>query len=367
MAITYNAGRRIQTTSAEFGTNGAGIPAVSGGWVELGRTTLGAADTNIEVSSLPDKRYYMVLSQGLENPSVTYTQPGLRLGSGSVDSGSSYSQRYSDDGATDSTNNNAGYVIGWANKAAPQYDGFNIAYISNTASKEKLILMDNLSGQASGAGNAPSRMKVTGKWRNVTNPLDTVNMFNAGGTDAFNTGSEVVVLGWDEDDTHTTNFWEELSSTTLGSAGDSISSGSLTAKKYYNIQAWTKNSGAAAAFLRLGSTSIDSGSNYAVRRSLDGAADSAFTSQTELNLDVSTTTGFAQFYNIFIINNASSEKLVIVNAVGTNTAGAGTAPQRLEAVGKWSNTSNQADIIELVNTQAGSFDTGSIMKVWGSN
>jgi hypothetical protein len=34
-----------------------------GGWVELGRTTLGSNGTTIDITSLADKRYYMVLTQ----------------------------------------------------------------------------------------------------------------------------------------------------------------------------------------------------------------------------------------------------------------------------------------------------------------
>ena len=57
MAITYHAGRRIQGTAADR----AEVPAVSGGWKEVGRTTLGSANQFIDVESLPDKRYYMML------------------------------------------------------------------------------------------------------------------------------------------------------------------------------------------------------------------------------------------------------------------------------------------------------------------
>ena len=60
MATTYQAGRRIQGTSTDFGTDGAGISGVSGGWKEVGRTTLGSNTSTIDVSSIPDKRYYMI-------------------------------------------------------------------------------------------------------------------------------------------------------------------------------------------------------------------------------------------------------------------------------------------------------------------
>ena len=62
--VEWLAGNRIRGTNAErTSTTGFNsIPAVAGGWVELGRTTLGSAGDDITVSSLADKRYYMILN-----------------------------------------------------------------------------------------------------------------------------------------------------------------------------------------------------------------------------------------------------------------------------------------------------------------
>ena len=50
-----------------------------------------------------------------------------------------------------------------------------------------------------------------------------------------------------------------------------------------------------------------------------------------------------------------------------NTAGAANAPKRMEGVGKWTNTSSQITSIDFNNGGSGSYDTGSIIKVWGSD
>ena len=94
MAITYHAGRRIQATQADFD----GTPAVSGGWKELGRTTLGTAGDDIDVTSLPDKRYYMIL--------MDYRDTGGQINTNMTinnDTGNNYARRWSTDGGTDST------------------------------------------------------------------------------------------------------------------------------------------------------------------------------------------------------------------------------------------------------------------------
>ena len=61
------------------------------------------------------------------------------------------------------------------------------------------------------------------------------------------------------------------------------------------------------------------------------------------------------------------EKLQILSYVDYGTAGAGTAPTRLEIVGKWANTSDQINIVEWRNPASTNYSTKSIIKVWGSN
>ena len=91
MAITYHAGRRIQGTSTD-------ATAVSGGWKEIGRTTLGSSGDNISVASLPDKRYLMFLTYNTATGGSAIQR--VRLNS---DTGSNYARRNSWDGGADST------------------------------------------------------------------------------------------------------------------------------------------------------------------------------------------------------------------------------------------------------------------------
>ena len=352
MTTTYQSGRRIQGTSTDFGTAGAGIAGVSGGWKELGRTTLGSAGDALDVSSLADKRYYMVLTNGLNSGAI---QGDYRFNS---DTGSNYAYRRSINGGTDGTSTSASLIFnGIPEASAPQ---FGVGYVANLSTKEKLILSHTVGRSTAGAATAPSRGESVGKHSQTSVAINKIDLINDG-SGSWETGSEIVVLGWDDSDTHSTNFWEELASVELGSAGDNLSSGTFTAKKYLWVQAFTKNSGAINAKFTFNN---DTASNYSYRYSYDSNADSTSTSATSFQINVANNNAF---YNLFIINNSATEKLVIGNMVDQMTAGAGTAPSRLESVSKWANTSSQITEIDIDNTAAGSFDTGSIIKVWGSN
>lgn len=339
-------------------TKQGGAAAAVGGWIELGRTTLSSAGDNITVSSLPDKRYYMVLQDFVPD---TYAAPRMRLGNGSADTGSNYSDRRNENGGTDATRTSQTSMIN-----TPEGGGnpqFIVSYIANLSGKEKLCMHHSVHRKNAGAANAAGRGEAVSKWVNTSNPLDVVDIFNndAGAGD-FASGSEVVVLGWDESDTHTNNFWEELASVELGSAADEIDTGTITAKKYLWVQVYIKPTGAASVSHRFND---DTGTNYAHRQSTNGGTDTTNTSIDHLVQYVDTT--HPSFTNMFIVNNSGNEKLVIGNVISRNTSGAGTAPQRREFVGKWTNTSTQITDIKTHNAHGGSYDTGSILKVWGAN
>jgi hypothetical protein len=76
-------------------------------------------------------------------------------------------------------------------------------------------------------------------------------------------GSEVVVLGWDPADTHTSNFWEELAS--VDSRWSSkLSSGTFTAKKYLWVQCYIHRTSSVERKIFDYTFNNDTGSNYAI-------------------------------------------------------------------------------------------------------
>ena len=338
---------------------GAGGP--SGGWVELGRTTLGGTSTSIDVTSLSDKRYYMVLSD-FQNPSgneIGY----IRLGNGSFDSGSNYAVRQSGDGGADgtATNNSQAYLNGSGHGSGIEH--FDVMYIANLSGNEKLGIGHSVDQAAAGATTAPQRDEGVWKWANTSNPLDRIQRLTSSAV-TYASGSEVVVLGWDPADTHTNNFWEELASVELGSASATIDSGTITAKKYLWFQLFNAGNSSGEEYLTFNS---DTGSNYARRGNASGGGDFTTTSATNIeNMFTGGTATNKSFASGFIINNQSNEKLIIGHCILNNTAGAGTAPSRMESANKWANTSNQITKITFTSS-AGTFDTGSFLKVWGAD
>ena len=360
MTIEWLAGNRLRGTTAE--RPNFGLPSGSvGGWVELGRTTLGSSQDEIDVTSLPDKRYYMVLMD-LHGASGS---PEVRMDFNN-DTGTNYATRGAIDGGADFTDvSKTSMELNGANN---NDDRFTFSYIANLASKEKLMISQHMANNGAGAANAPDlRTETVNKWVNTSNSISSIRPFFLSGR-TYGSGSECVVLGWDPADTHTNNFWEELASVELGSAGDNLTSGTITAKKYLWVQAYLKPSGTYDTAMNFNN---DTSGNYAMRGSDDGAADYTFgslavyypyiysTNQTNLTTPV--------FINLFIVNNTSNEKLITGHCVLQNTAGAANAPNRVETVGKWANTSNQITELEFNNGGTGNLDAGSILKVWGAD
>ena len=320
-----------------------------GGWVELARGT----GSSIDITSIADKRYYMILSMPIIN--TTSPIPAWRFNS---DTGSNYAERYSGDGAADATRTSQARFF--TDTAPSGTHWFNVQYISNLAGKEKLVQTWMASNRVgTGAANAPSRMEHTAKWANTTNAIDEVEMININ-SGSLATTSEMVVLGWDPADTHTTNFWTELASVDQSTGAATLSSGTITAKKYLWIQCFSQNASSANTSVQLNN---DTSGNYANRYSIDGGADTTAGSQiiawTKLNSNT-----FPCFTNMFIINNSANEKLMFGHTVTQNTAGAGTAPKRDEFANKWVNTS--AQITEIDFLAASGNITGNL-RVWGSD
>jgi hypothetical protein len=358
MTIEWLAGNRIRGTSAEKPV--ASLPSGSvGGWVELARHKLGSDASTIDVSWTPDKRYYMIL--------MDYTQTsdfsGLhRLGNSSIDPNNNYHNRQSSNGGTDAASQ-ATYVRldnGWQSGDRK----FAVEYIADLTNKEKLIMNHMARLVTTGASQVPQRSEVVSKWVPST-ASDTVGKFQMMNGGNYASGSEVVVLGWDTTDTHTTNFWEELASVDLtGGAAATLSSGTFTAKKYLWVQYYTSSIASSTRPDLIFNS--DTTSSYANRYNYNGTESEAPSENSHFAGVSANTNPF--FANFFIINNSANEKLSIGHGMSRGGSGAGTAPvQRFELAQKWTNTSSQIANITLTNDASANFGTNTYLKVWGSD
>ena len=347
----------LQTAQAVGGAGGIG------GWVELGRTTLGSANSSMSVSSLPDKRYYMVLT--FVTSETTNSDVSARFNS---DTGSNYARRGTYNGNADFTGINS-TTMNWiiTDSIKPDAPMLGVHYISNLASKEKLVMGEGSRSNAvtSGAGGVagvPSRSSVAQKWVNTSNAIDEIETYVGS---QFNSGSELVVLGWDPADTHTTNFWEELASADLsGGSSDNFSSGTFTNKKYLWVQAYiTATGGTKRVYGRFNGVT---GNNYALRANANGS-ESTDTSQNQANLDTGNTDTNPVFLNMFIVNDGTNDPLAICHTINRGSSGSANAPERCETAWKSASTTAITSISFHNIVGTGNFGTESIMKVWGSN
>ena len=153
-------------------------------------------------------------------------------------------------------------------------------------------------------------------------------------------------------------------------SGDDFDTGVFTASKFIQVlYHFEATGGDIHGQNRVGSTTIDSGNNYAWRYSTNGTADTTSTSRDIIYESSATSnTGESGFRFLYIGNIASEEKLIIGFSIDQVATGAGTAPNRMEIAHKWVNTSNQIDIVGGHNSSgAGDFTTDSNLSVLGSD
>ena len=352
MVLAYKgANRATGVTTDRIGTESYSAKS----WVELGRTTLSSAGDSINVASLStsDYPYMMVLVHGINSGQI---QNNMRFNN---DSGNNYANNYSNDGGNTNFTSQP-YVV---NSDTYTSDIFQTDFIMNNSDQEKIGTGHIVAQNTAGAGTAPRRTEYALKWANTSDSITSVSLINTGSGD-YASGSEVVVLGCDPDDTEGTSVWEELKSVSLSSGADTLDTGSFTSKKYLWIQAFIPEGAAHHGYIYFNN---DTGANYARRGSINAGSDITTAPDNEINW--SHATNSAKYLNMFVINKSDKEKLCIAEYMDYGSSGAGTAPNRIEWVYKWVNTSAQISSVKLYNNKASSndFPIGTTLKVWGSD
>ena len=153
-------------------------------------TLTGTSDT-MAISDQTSTTFNQFLIHTIESGATTTL---FRVGNGSLDTGSNYAYRYSGLGGADGTSTSVGYLINYWNGDVDSR--FNVGYMINISSEEKLYIGWLNENVTAGAANAPERVENVGKWTNTSNQFDNIGETNGGAGD-FATDSNLSALGTD--------------------------------------------------------------------------------------------------------------------------------------------------------------------------
>ena len=304
-------------------------------WERLAHVALSGAGDTIDSGTFTAKKNMKVIihtiASGTILPTLTFNN----------DSGSNYANRYNSDESSETTQTSQTSIQ--IDAISGSFNQFHTMYITNVETKEKLLINEMIGANTAGAGNAPRRSENVAKWANTSSQITSIQVVNAGSGD-FDTGSYITVFGAKQ-----------------AATANVITVSDLAAKKHLMIQAKIKGgNGNTFTF------NNDTGNNYTHRYSNNGGSDGTQTSRANLwsYYDGSDTTKFTTLY---VLNEASKEKLVITDNVSAVGTGAGTAPTRTETVGKWTNTSNQITRVDVGTFTTDGIEEGSEVTVYGTD
>ena len=354
---------------------------------EIGRMKLSSAGNSIDVRGLNSatsggfstKQNIMVLYHGINTGSQAM-QGKIQLGANDAtpDSSGQYAYRHSRNGESDWTSGSSQDQLWYWVDGTAGGDEFGFAYIRNASGYEKLGYghgMNDNGVDTTGTSGVPNRAELTGKWAS-TSQFNRLRVINTTSTIHFDTNSEVVILGCDDDeaDNSTPNavFWQELATDTLTAVGTTLDSGTFTAKKYlrFEIVKAGNSGGNANCTIRFNGEDATSGNNRYCKRQRGWNASNGTSEEEELGnesgianpmgLGSSADTSFVESW---CVNYDGKPKMGIIHNVDNTGTGDDDRPARFEGNWKWAETDQITRI--TATTTANNYAVGSTLRVWG--
>jgi hypothetical protein len=139
-------------------------------WEKLGSITLTGSQSDNQLTGLTSKKFNQIIGHVISG--VGANQVEFQFGNGSIDTGTSYAFRKSNDGATDVTS--ASTSVFKLHHSSSQEDKFFVLHIINISAEEKIGIGHLIAGNTAGAGTAPKRAESVGKWANTSNQFDII-------------------------------------------------------------------------------------------------------------------------------------------------------------------------------------------------
>ena len=381
MAIKYLAGDRLIGTTAEraaLTTTVTGSPTANA-WKEIKRFTATGSQDELDTGTFPAKDNLMFL---IYIPTTTNNHDPKLTFNGDSDSVTTYKDRRSVAGeAFDHQNTNYYMDLYMVGTGGSQ---FVVGEIVNRSGVKK-----NFRYQGVATGSAGNTAVVRREWFGVYNDtaqITSMKVHSGAATDYnFPVGSEIIVLGMDNDETATTGasaspthtdnpFWNQLGAIdTL--TGDGVMHSTFADKNYLYTELFAARTtnGNKGFFPNDDNSSSTTPCTFVANangQDSDGGGSSA---REAIQITYADSNDEFSFTRCWIANPHDKEKLFIIQTTEANSASDGyndqVAPQRNEGAGKW--TATNAGIIKLsVSDGDGvviNFKTGSFMRVWGND
>lgn len=347
MLLPFNMPPVTNTGMLGFLSGGGGSAGGAPMYQLLGRTTLTGAGDTVDVASLDAKNNLMILYTTIADGTCSnkFTVNGV--------TDTEYDAQNEGNGGGVGTNTGE---ANWAlNYTSDNNYRFGVICFENNASTKKLGFQNMVQSTGGASTDVPNRNETFMGWQNTTDQITRVTMTNDK-TGSYNTGTEVVVLGSNPDDSGD-NVWQELASVEITSDGDAIDTGTFDAKDYLWFQLYNVDNGTGDLEVRLNALT----SGYAERYSDDFGSDATNDNMGGLSGNYGALQGNS-FSNYFMINKSGQQKLVTYN-VSIESGSAGTAPKTMQAVSNCTTTDQITRIQATVG--GGNFGDGSFLKVWG--
>jgi len=364
MVVTtkYLSGGRIQGASTD-------VAEANTSWKQLAKHTLENGATNIEVSGIAQKDNLWVLVSMLDVDASLYINFGINAGSASTDTDDtgkwSWAGRYANQGSDSTSTGDVKLLI---NNTQNGNGGFWNLRINNdndgTDDRQKFAISRGCErNDIDDATDLPLAQDFAGKFNRTDGYIDRIKLTSqlatGDGSVTFPAGSEIVVLGCNNDEADSgTPFWQQLTNYELTSAGGiDTGASSIAEKKYLMIEVFYEDQSSSQTANVTFNNDTDPNYAYAFRRG----------SSYDDEVDQSSLVGIGSSqsgdkHSSILMDNISGYAKIGVFA-GQQGSSAGSAGPR--QIGAWKYVpSSLTDFISRIAI-SGTAGSGSTVRIWG--
>jgi hypothetical protein len=382
MAVKYLAGDRIIGTAAErtaLTTSVEGSPTANA-WKEIKRFTATGSQDELDTGTFTAKDHLMFL---IYIPIVSNNHDPKLTFNGDSNSATTYKVRRSVAGAAFSHQNTNYYMDLYMHGGDAAQ--FVVGEIVNRSGVKK-----NFRYQGVASGTAGQTAVARREWFGVYNntaQITSMKVHSGASTDYnFPTGSEIVVLGMDDDETATTGasaspthtdnpFWNQLTAIDPLTTAGAMSTATFADKNYLYTELFAANptNTNKAFFPNTDSSNSTTPCTFVYNANGQDSDGGGSAARNAIQITSADSNDEFSFTRCWIANPHDKEKLFIIQTTEANADGdtynAQNAPQRSEQAGKWTATNAAITKLNVSNdggTQA-NMKVGSFMRVWGND